>query len=161
MYQTIVLGLGFLLIIGGGYLIKAMDTEGIITSQFVSAPSATSTEGATSTPERSLDGIYLCRPETGCPNPSLLTITEGGEVSMNTSYDNGVEVLQETGTWKNEKGGGASIIITGTDAGIYPTPRLLSIKYVSPTSLSGITYDTTIYKDWVRPVFRKLENENQ
>lgn len=164
MYQTIVLGLGFLLIIGGGWLIKVMDTEGIISSQFtkpkiLNTTSTTTADGsATSSPERNLEGRYLCDSTSGCPNPSFLIITEAGEISMTTSYESGAEMLQEIGTWKNEKNGGASIMITGTDSGIYPTLRLLSIKYVSPTSLSGITFDPSIYKDWVRPVFKKQEN---
>ena len=161
MYQTIVLGLGFLLVIGGGWLIQTMDTEGVLASKFTQTKTinATSTTVATATPERNLQGRYLCDSDSGCPNPSLLTLTSEGEVSMSTTYDNGVEMLQERGTWKNEKRDAATVIITGTDADIYASPRILSIRYVSPSALSGITFDARIYKDWVRPVFRKQENE--
>lgn len=161
MYQTIVLGLGFLLIIGGGWLIKAMDTEGVISSNLTTTQATSTTtkdENATSTPERNLEGRYVCDSSSGCPNPAVLTITKEGEISMTTSYESGAEMLQEVGTWKNEKDGGASIMITGTDSSIYPTPRLISVRYVSPTSLSGIVFDSRIYTDWVRPVFRKQEN---
>lgn len=159
MYQTIVLGLGFLLLFGAAYLIKNTDRTGILTSNIVQTSTATST--GTSTPARKLEGNYLCDSDSGCSNPSLLLINEAGEVSMNTSYDNGVEVLQESGTWKNEKDGGVTILLTGTDAGIYPVPHTLYVKYVSPFSLSGIVFDSTAYKDWIKPVFRKQEKQEE
>lgn len=157
MYQTIVLGLGFLLLFGAAYLIKNTDDAGILTPNVVSTSNTTDT--GTSTPMRKLEGIYLCDSDSGCPNPSLLTMNEEGEVRMETTYDNGVEIVQESGTWKNEKDGSVTILITGTDVETYPVPRALSVKYVSSSSLSGLTFDPAVYKDWVRPVFRKQEKE--
>jgi hypothetical protein len=157
MYQAIVLGLGFLLLFGSGYLIKSMDDTGIISSEL---NLATSTEAsATSTPEVSLEGVYLCDTDTGCKSPSTLTISGEGEARMITSYDNGVEVLQESGTWKTSKDGRVTIYITGTDSTVYPSPHVLSIKYASPSSLSGIMFDANAYKEWTIPVFRKQSND--
>lgn len=76
---------------------------------------------------------------------------------MTTSYSEGVEILEETGTWKDEKGSGLKIFLTGTDSGLYPVPKSFFVKYVSSSSLSGIDFDSATYKDWIRPVFIKQE----
>lgn len=157
MYQTIVLGLGFLLFIGGAYLIQQTDKEGVLSSAIT--PTSSVVEGATSTVQSNFDGIYVCDSDTGCLSPSTLVIEEEGYARMTTSYDNGVEVITESGTWIDKKEGRMTIYITGTDATTYPSPRVLSIKYASPTSLSGIIFDQSMYKEWTRPVFRKQLND--
>lgn len=157
MYQIIVLGLGFLLLFGSGYLIKSMDDAGIISSELNLATSTA--VNATSSSQMDMEGTYLCDTDTGCKSPSTLTISREGEVRMTTSYDNGVEVLQESGTWRTSKDGRVTIYITGTDSSVYPSPRVVSIKYASPSSLSGIMFDANAYKEWTIPVFRKQSND--
>ena len=155
MYQTIVLGLGFLLLIGGAYLVQQTDKEGILSSAIIQTSSIV--PDATSTVQNNFDGTYVCDSDTGCLSPSTLVIEKDGYARMTTSYDNGVEVITESGTWIDKKEGRMTIYITGTDTTTYPSPRVLSIKYASPTSFSGIIFDQSAYKEWTRPVFRKQE----
>jgi hypothetical protein len=153
MYQTIVLGLGFLLLIGGGYLIKNMDNQNVI------GQAATTTINSTTASSSSilLPGIYLCDIASGCQSPHILTLSENGETKMNSSYENGAEIVDEFGTWTTNEEGGASILLTSTANEVYPEPRVFTIKYVSNNSLSGITFDETAYPDLKNPVFRKQE----
>ena len=160
MYQTIVLGLGFLLVFGAGYLIKSMDTEGVVISKLTQTPVASTTVVASST-KTDFEGTYSCDQDSGCLNPSSLTILEGGEVTMRTIYGDGVEILEERGTWKSERNGGITVLFTGTDVVTYPVPHSLFIRYVSSTTLSGITFDNKVYPEWTRPVFTKQQREEE
>jgi hypothetical protein len=155
MYQAIVLGLGFLLLFGAAYLVKKTDGAGVI----ISTQTASTTETVTALPQATLEGTYLCDTDSGCQNPSVLTLTGSGEASMATSYDNGVEVLQEIGTWKDEEEGGITVLLTGTGDEVYPTPRAFSIRYASSANLSGVSFDSSVQKGWTRPVFRR-QTEN-
>lgn len=155
IYQAIVLGLGFLVLFGAGYLITTTDNAGILKTTITQTTDTA--DIATSTLVARLEGYYLCDSESGCSSPSSLTITQDGEVRMTTSYSEGVEILEETGTWKDEKGSGLKIFLTGTDSGLYPVPKSFFVKYVSSSSLSGIDFDSATYKDWIRPVFIKQE----
>lgn len=167
MYQTIVLGLGFLLLFGAGYLIKNIDKEGVVTSTLTSTQTAATSTGTSSAsttsanaPDSAYLGTFICGPESGCASPSMLTVQENGEVSINTSYDNGVEMVQERGTWKSERGGGMTIVITGTDSELYAVPRTIFVKYATQKSLAGLSFDAKLHPDWLRPVFRKQEADS-
>jgi hypothetical protein len=151
MYQAIVLGLGVLLVVGGGYLIQNTDKQGVILAS-VSTPAGTSTVKNKIT---SLPGTYVCDVGSGCQNPRILTVYETGEVKMNTNFDNGVEILDEVGTWTMNQEGRLILLLTGTSQETYPDPRTLSVKYVSSTTLSGIGFDPSKYKDFKNPVFLK------
>jgi hypothetical protein len=156
MYQTIVLGLGFLLLLGGGYLIKHMDSQGVIGSS-IATPAALD---ATTTLEM-LSGTYICDVNSGCENPRVLTLSSDGTVNMNTSYENGVEVVNETGTWSIGINTRPAILLKGASGTLYPTPRLFNVRYASATSLSGITFDEKAYPDLKKPVFRKDQDQLQ
>jgi hypothetical protein len=157
MYQTIVLGLGFLLLIGGGYLIKHIDKENVIGASIATSINATTASSSATL----LPGTYLCDMATGCESPRVLTLSESGEAKMNSSYENGVEIVDEFGTWTVNKGGGASVLLTSTANEVYPEPRVLTIKYVTNTTLAGITFDAAVYEDLKNPVFRKQQEEAQ
>lgn len=159
MYQMIVLGLGFLLLFGAGYLIKNTDNAQILTSAFKT--STNPSDLATSTLASALDGIYVCDIDTGCQNPSLLYVKGGGEVKMTTSYENGAEMLQETGTWRDERNGGITVMLTGTDAETYPAPHAFFVRYASSASLSGLTFGKKSFEGWTIPVFRKQERQQE
>lgn len=157
MYQTIVLGLGVLLVIGGGYLIEHTDKQGVIRSTI----SATSGNSTTTTQGVSIAGVYLCDAATGCPNPRTLTLAEDGGLKMNTYIDNGVEVMDEVGSWAKGTDGTLTLFMTGAQSGVYKTPHALEIKYVSPSTLSGISYDPSQYKDVKNPVFLRQGDPTQ
>lgn len=76
---------------------------------------------------------------------------------MTTSFDNGVEILEEIGTWTADAKGNVSLIITGTNSEIYPTPYILSARLVSSSTLLGVKTEGNLYKDWVNPLFRKRQ----
>lgn len=161
-YQTIVFGLGFLLLIGGGYLIKNIDNAGVLTKTLQTATStdtAESADGATSTERIGVEGTYLCDVDSGCKDPVVLAIREGGEVSMTTTYAEGAEIQEELGTWKRGQDRSLVVLITGTANDTYPDPHSFSVRYVTSSSLSGLTFDASLFKDWTRPVFRRQENQ--
>jgi hypothetical protein len=155
MYQTIVLGLGFLLLFGGGYLIKHMDDQGVI-----GASIATQVEASATTTLVSLSGIYVCDNSSGCDNPRILSLSADGTVTMNASYENGAEVVNEVGTWSVGINNRPIILLTGTTAGEeYSTPRMLTVRYTSKNSLSGIAFDQKVYPDLIKPIFRREESQ--
>lgn len=157
MYQTIVLGLGFLLLFGGGYLIKHMDNQNVIGTSLATTINTTTASSSSVL----LPGTYLCDTVSGCGSPHVLTLSENGEAKMNSSYGNGAEIVDEFGSWTVNKAGGASILLTSTANEVYPDPRTFTIKYVSSTTLAGITFDATAYTDLKNPVFRKQDGEAQ
>lgn len=149
MYQTLVLGLGILLLVGVGYFIQHTDSQGVISHSIeVTASSSSATAKQNTAP-----GTYLCDSENGCTNPRTLSIYEDGTLKLSTSFDNGVEVLDEAGTWKIENEGMMTIRITETATNVYQNPRTLQVKYISGTTLSGLSYDESQFKDLKNPVF--------
>ncbi len=154
MYQTIVLGLGFLLLVGGGYLIKNVDSEGVVTTSLASPAEASSVLTL-----ESLSGTYICDSSSGCENPRILDLSADGSVHMNTTYENGVEVLNEDGTWSIGINNRPVILLKGSTQETYPAPRMLSVRYASKTSLSGVTFDQKVYTDLKNPVFRKPDSQ--
>lgn len=151
MYQTLVLGLGVLLIIGVGYFVKHTDQAGVITS-------AVSVEVSTSTTQNTSAGIagtYVCDVDSKCSDPRVLVLEESGELRMTTSYASGVEILEETGTWKIESKGDITIFLTGTNTEVYTTPQTLLLRKVSEVTLAGLPNASSEYKEWGTSLFRK------
>lgn len=161
MYQAFVLGLGVLLLFGVGYFIKSTDQTGIVTSNLTTqshqASSSSSTEAQGKPLLETIQGTYVCDTDSRCANPRILVIAENGELNMTTSFDNGVEILEEIGTWTADAKGNVSLIITGTNSEIYPTPYILSARLVSSSTLLGVKTEGNLYKDWVNPLFRKRQ----
>lgn len=135
--------------VGGGYLISHTDKQGVILST-VSAPTSTA---AASSKKAMLQGTYLCDAATGCLNPRTLVLLAGDEVKMTTNFDNGVEIVDEVGTWAMGTDGVLTIFLTGNTKEQYKIPRTFTSKYVSQNTLSGITFDSTLYRDLKNPVF--------
>lgn len=156
MYQTIVLGLGFLLLIGGGYLIKHIDNQNVIGQSLTTK--ITSTTASSSSVF--IPGTYLCDTTSGCESPHVLLLSENGEAKMNSSYENGAEIVDEFGTWTTDQEGGASILLTSTANEVYSEPHVFTIRYVSNSTLSGITFDPAVYSDLKNPVFRKQDADS-
>jgi hypothetical protein len=150
MYQKLVLGLGSLLLIGLGYFITHTDSNGALKASLSARDVVTASSSA-----EILSGEYVCDTDSGCKNPRVLTISPEGGATIETSYANGAELLDELGTWRMGNGGKVFIILTGTTHDTYPAPRVLTARYSSKTSLSGITFDATQYPDLDNPVFRK------
>ncbi len=151
MYQTLVLGLGVLLLIGVGYFIGHTDQAGIITS-VVSVPVSTSTAQSTPT---NIAGTYVCDIDSKCSDPRILILEEDGELRMTTSYASGVEILEEVGTWLFEAKGDIVILLTGTNTEVYATPERLSLRRVSDVTLTGLPSANPEYKGWGTSLFRK------
>lgn len=147
MYQTLVLGLGLLLITGLAYYIKHTDTNGVVTGSF----SATTTTITPSTSE-SIPGTYLCDQTSGCENPRSLHVFANGEVKLSSSFDNGVELIEEFGTWTTDQGT-MQVVLTGTNAETYPTPRMIIIKTILEGKLSNLIFDSKFFTDWKNPHF--------
>lgn len=163
MYQTLVLGLGVLLIAGLGYFIKSTDQTGVITTTLFATSTATTGE-ATSTAQLSssrIEGLYLCDIDSKCPDPRTLIIYEDGGLRMTTSFDNGVEVLEETGTWIQDKEGNITLLITGTNNELYVDPLPLSLKQISSSTLVGTGSSAPQYKDWKESIFRKQQKQDE
>jgi len=152
MYQTIVLGLGFLLLVGGAYLIKRTDQSGVIQNT-ISTASSTQYDAA------SITGTYICDTDSKCQNPRILTMTDDGELTLTTSYDNGVEVLRENGSWKMDSEGNVTFIITGTPTELYEEPFTLLLKRVSSSTIVAAKSAKVLYKEWGAPIFRKQETQ--
>ena len=149
MYQTIVLGLGFLLIIGGGYLIKSIDKEGVILKslskdQKVEIFSLTADD---------ISGTFLCNETSGCENEYAVTFSPSGDVQLMAVYKDGIETLIEKGIWRFETGGLISISLTDSQTKHYDIPHSFLIQSVSTSTLAKISYDVTTYPDMHKPVF--------
>ncbi len=151
MYQTLVLGLGVLLLLGVGYFIGHTDQTGVINSA-VSTPVSTST---TQTASTSVAGTYVCDIDSKCSDPRILILEEDGELRMTTSYTSGVEILEEVGTWLVEAKGDVLIFLTGTNTEVYATPERLSLRKLSDVTLAGLPSTNVEYKEWGTSLFRK------
>ncbi|MFA6608815.1 MAG: hypothetical protein WCT07_02815 [Candidatus Paceibacterota bacterium] len=151
MYQTIVLGLGFLLIIGGGYLIKSIDKEGLIKQSFLKDSKVTNILATIET----VPGTYMCNESLRCDNSRTMTLSPSGEVQILTSYNNGAELLNENGSWKIEQGGLISVFLTDSTTEHYEIPHLFLIQSVSTSTLSKISFDSGLYPDMHKPIFIK------
>lgn len=157
MYQSIVLGLGFLLVIGGGYLITNVDKEGVVSGALEpTVIIATSTTQSNSTPTAS--GKYLCDPEHGCADPRSLVLTDDAKAELLTIYANGGETLDEHGSWSMDEKGEITIRIEGNAQSNTP-PSTIMLKLVSLRTI--ITIPGSTYKEWGQATFRKeVETED-
>lgn len=151
MYQTIVLGLGFLLVIGGGYLIKSVDKEGVIASSALKEQNVINTQLTGD----DMSGIFSCDETSGCDNVHTITFDPSGAVRIVTIYKDGTETLDEQGSWKFENGGFISILITDSQVKHYEIGRAFLIQSVSTSTLGKISYDTNLYPDMHKPTFTK------
>lgn len=157
MYQTLVLGLGILLLIGVGYFIEHTDQAGIITS-------AVSTEVSTSTTQNTptnIAGTYVCDVDSKCNDPKVLVLKDDGELHMTTSYASGVEILEEVGTWLLEAKGDVAIFLTGTNTEVYVAPHMFYLRKVSDMTLVGLPSTNPEYKEWGSSLFRKKTKEEE
>lgn len=150
MYQSIVLGLGFLLLLGGGYLIKHMDQEGVIESSVASSDASY----VSSMNKSSIAGTYVCDTDSKCPNPRVLTLGDDGVLTLTTSYEDGAQVLQENGTW-DVGTNKIMLMITGTQDESYTEQKMLFLKRLSELTLVPDISMKTTYKDLGNPIFRK------
>lgn len=153
MYQAFVLGLGALLVVGIGYFINETDQGGVISSHIVEASSTSDTLKA------SLPGTYICDTEDKCIHPRVLTITSDETVTLVTSYENGAETIEESGTWTVNPEKKLTIIITGSKNGLYDTPYILGTQYVGAWTIVGGTQGE--YKEWSGAIFRKQDKNDQ
>jgi hypothetical protein len=155
MYQFIVLGLGFLLLFGGGYLIKKSDKEGVLQQSY----SATKYASGSSTPSTiTFKGLFTCE-GSKCQDPRNLVVSEDGTVQLSTTYNDGVEVLNELGTWTEDKDGNITLSITGTPSMAYDKPLVIALRQVTPFTLVSIS--GTTYKNWGSPTFRKQDRDDE
>jgi hypothetical protein len=163
MYQTLVLGLGVFLIAGLGYFIKHTDQSGVITTTLSSGSTTTSSGEVFSaeTITAGIDGTYLCDVDSKCSNPRTLVIHADGGLGMITSFDNGVEVLEETGTWMQGKDGNVELLITGTNDELYADPLSLSLKQISSSTMIGVGSPPSQYGDWKDTIFRKQHKQEE
>jgi hypothetical protein len=150
MYQTFVLGLGLLLVTGLAYYIKSTDTQGVVTGSF----SASTTTIVPATAE-SIPGVYTCSESSGCENPRQLSLFGNGEAKLSASFENGVELIDEFGTWTLNQEGALQVLLTGTNAEVYATPRTILMQTLTDTALSKALFDQSFYADWKNPSFIK------
>ncbi len=81
MYQTLVLGLGILLLVGVGYFITHTDNQGVISNSIQETASSSSVL----VKQASVPGTYVCDSENGCANPRTLVMYENGTLKLSTS----------------------------------------------------------------------------
>jgi hypothetical protein len=155
MYQTIVLGLGFLLVFGGGYLIKHSDQNGVL-AEAIARDETSYVQQATST----ILGPYLCDSER-CPNPRELSLMDGGEAVLTTTYSDGVETVKELGSWQLMKANTIILTLMGTSQSTYDEPYMFSLKRITDTTLVPSDDVKATYKDLGAPIFRKEENSDE
>lgn len=148
MYQTFVLGLGALLLVGTGYFIKHTDSQGVISSSL----SATTSSSVAAL--QAAAGVYVCDNSAGCADTYVLTLSPNGEAKMVTTFDGGVEVLDEFGTWQ-VNGSVATITFTGSSQVLYAEPHVIISREVSATGLANLVVDTSIYDSFTYSQFRK------
>ena len=153
MYQAFVLGLGVLLLLGVGYFVKHTDQAGVIDS---SLSQSTNSVRALSQKEE-LPGVYVCDAGSGCESSRTLTVYPTGELKMTTSYEGGVETIDEVGTWSFSEKEGLLCVFTGTTNDTYIAPHTLKSHHVSTSTLSDIIYDSSVYTDFKNPVFLKQQ----
>jgi hypothetical protein len=153
MYQTIVVGLGFLLLFGGSYLIKETDNNGVLHDA--------AAETAIIQSVSDVSGTYICDVDSRCLNPRELTLSDTGEASLTTSFDSGIETLKETGMWKLGQGNSIVLSLAENSQEAYSEPFVISLKRITEKTLmtSGETHVS--YKDWGNPIFRKQENQSE
>lgn len=159
MYQTFVLGLGALLIFGVAYFIQHTDQAGVVTSNLSTNKDTTQSATSTTSTSEPVSGTYVCDSDSKCENPRVLTLSENGELRMVTTFDNGVEVLEELGSWTFGQGM-VTLIITGTPNELYAEPHTLHLKKMSSMTLVAAG-GTTTYKDWGNPAFKKSYKEEE
>ena len=150
MYQFIVLGLGFLLLFGGAYLIKQSDKEGGVLGQAFSTSKNIQTSDIDLTTE-AMVGSFMCDGKSGCINPYTLTLAEAGDVYFN--HTSGTSTILEHGLWNIEKGGLITLTLTNTPDENYETPRVILVQSVNRNKLSNFVYDNNTYMDMNKPVF--------
>ena len=153
MYQFIVLGLGLLLVVGGGFLIKTTDShsEGILSKAF-----SNTNEMITVPPTvETVTGEYSCDGTSGCVNPKVVTLDAYGGAHMVTTHIEGEETLKEEGTWRLEQGGLITLILSDSASEHYEIPHVMLIQSVNVSGLSKISYDTRIYTDMHKPIFKR------
>lgn len=148
MYQTFVIGLGFLVVIGLGYFIHRTDTSGLI----IDKTPYQEVSSSTSPVVQLAAGTYLCDVDSKCTVPYVLTVQEGGEATLTTSFENGAEVLTERGTWKIEEGK-LVLVLTGTDTLTYELGVTLRLEKSGTTSLRGVSTSDASRKGWVGGLF--------
>lgn len=154
MYQAFVLGLGALLLFGTGYFIKHTDSEGVLRSSLSTTLNASSSDTTDTRETESSDGVYVCDSSSGCQNGYTLTLSENGDATMRTSFENGVEVVDEFGVWQ-ATGVMVTITFTGTAQDIYVSPRVLVGTLNPKGSFSRIEADKTLYPDFSTGRFTK------
>lgn len=154
MYRPFVIGLGILAVVGLGYFINHADSQGFVSKGLLEPANA-----APATTTQNLPGVYTCDISSGCENARILEMLTNGEVTMKSSFNNGVELTEEMGTWTYTKEGGLQILFTGTAAETYSSPRVLVVKDIKEESLSWIFFDGSVYPDWENPTFVKETEE--
>ena len=153
MYQFIVLGLGFLLLVGGGYLIyRSNDGNSGVLKQAFSTSKNIKTFNASSTVE-TIVGVYACDVKSGCAGQYSLTLNQYGDVYLTHSDDNGL--IQEHGTWNFEQNGSITLTLTDSSGAPYSVPRTILVQSVSKDHLSKLVFDNKIYTDMNSPVFTR------
>lgn len=158
MYKFIVLGLGFLLLFGGAYLIKKSDKEGVLNYAFSKEIKVLPTVNT----KEMISGVYKCDIENGCASPYVLILSDDNNVEMTTSYNDGVEIRKETGIWKLENGNLITILLTDLSSGEhYEIPHSILIQTVSTSTLTGLSYDKDFYFDMYKPVFVRQVNQDE
>jgi hypothetical protein len=97
-------------------------------------------------------GEYVCDLSNGCSDIITLTLNGNESAILEISYDTGVEIRREKGTWDVN---GSQIVITiyeVTDE--HPTDsHVISIDKVSTTTLSQVTFDKKLYPNMRDPQF--------
>lgn len=156
MYQFIVLCLGFLLLFGGGYLIKKTDRNSVITGSLSYGNSKSANSASLTLPtSEEMAGTFLCDSDSGCTDNVSINLVQTGDVYMTTSYKDGTPALSEKGRWMFEQGGLISLKLTESDSSQYNVPHMLLIQSVSTTTLDKFSYDAVLYKDMKKPTFSR------
>ncbi|MFA5132015.1 MAG: hypothetical protein WC444_01660 [Candidatus Paceibacterota bacterium] len=151
MYQFIVLALGLVLIVGGGYFITKANDHGVLGVSIAGKP-----EPFAKLPTaEEVSGVYRCNETSGCKNPYMMTLTEDGVAQVDIERKDAIDVLKEYGTWVFKSGGLLALTINGSSAGSYDPPHAFLIQSIGTSTLSRYIFNAKQYTDLVKPVFTK------
>ncbi|MDB5260205.1 MAG: hypothetical protein JWN37_436 [Candidatus Nomurabacteria bacterium] len=149
------LGVVALLVIFAGsifYYINGTDSAGVLQSAVGKAEVTTQPIAI-----ESVYGNYECNIDSGCKNPYTLSLIEDNSAIVTTSYNDGVEVRKESGSWKLEDDNSITILLNESNAGPYDTPHIITTKPAGKNlvSLTLAAYDRKFYDDMIKPLFIK------
>ena len=150
LFQLVVIGALVTLFGGAGYYVVEADKAGILGKSVSGNQIKPSEEQILA-----VSGEYICTPSQGCKNDYTLILNEDGRGELAITYEDGAEVLSETGNWVLGKRGYITLDLLEDQSGPFEIPKTILIRSVGTSTLSRIVYSAKQYQDMINPIFVK------